>query len=856
MMQTRFSSRQASQTFNGHNVTNLLDRKKKLERSYLRTEQEEAFKEMIKVIGANGGRVRYGEVDRIVKAYQEAGCKGVTWANLYYRLSQMKKKTIIGTSLEFRIESQGIISELSGNTFSDSPPDSPYDPNNPDHIPPTPESNLSPQKEANVGGRSKGSTKVAKLKYQQETKNIVTSCSKRYWAEREKATKLGRKVAAGTLKRIVNEETKNANLPINVISQETILSRIKRRNPEAINFQQVSPIHELEPMIAEFCIRLARMGHPLTRETVIALANDLIKETDYNKKVSMFKEVRKLKNIETLGAAWYRGFMSRNATKLTRKGANIKDTKRSTWVRKENFENMYNCVYENMVEAGVAVKMDEAVDHGDGLRTHYALTKPEFVLFVDETGSNTNQLKDGRVGGEQFILPKEDAGQCGPIGATTDIHFTVLPFLSATGQAVMCAVIFKSDLDISKIPVSWKTGIDITVGNVYDIKQVMKGGPTCTYLGKKIPCFYGASPNASITAELLVSMIKFMDELNVFDRTIAKPFLLLDGHHSRMSLHFLRYVNDPAHRWLVCFGVPYATHVWQPNDAEGLNGKFKLELTRAKKKYLLARGSPKFEPTDIIPLVNTAFQASFANEKSVKRAIARRGWNPLNYKLLEIFVNPRGNETISSETPCTIVTPSLNAFHGSASTYMDPLVEEAKKDAGRKRRNEELKAALATKEQKLHHLKTMGKVSSARLAANNHYVLDENVLECLEEIEKTAESAKAKSKQKQRELENKRRQALESSLKKLQFTPNTLTVPDMKALVTAVQGPDDSPVQQKKAGLTRQLYCEARYAKLQRMLDEFRPSTHTEAEAEPGVYHADAAEALVALGAHGPIIPM
>jgi len=53
MMQTRFSSRQASQPFNGHNVTNLLDRKKKLERSYLRTEQEEAFKEMIKVIGAN-----------------------------------------------------------------------------------------------------------------------------------------------------------------------------------------------------------------------------------------------------------------------------------------------------------------------------------------------------------------------------------------------------------------------------------------------------------------------------------------------------------------------------------------------------------------------------------------------------------------------------------------------------------------------------------------------------------------------------------------------------------------------------------------------------------------------------------
>jgi hypothetical protein len=33
---------------------------------------------------------------------------------------------------------------------------------------------------------------------------------------------------------------------------------------------------------------------------------------------------------------------------------------------------------------------------------------------------------------------------------------------------------------------------------------------------------------------------------------------------------------------------------------------------------------------------------------------------------------------------CTIVTPSLNAFHGYASTYMDLLVEEAKEDVGRK----------------------------------------------------------------------------------------------------------------------------------------------------------------------------
>jgi hypothetical protein len=111
-------------------------------------------------------------------------------------------------------------------------------------------------------------------------------CSKCYWAEREKAKSLGCKVAAGILKCLLNKETKKADLPINFISQETILSWIKRGNPEAINFQQLSPVHELEPIIAEFCIRLAQIGHPLTRETVIKLANDLIKEMDFNKKIS------------------------------------------------------------------------------------------------------------------------------------------------------------------------------------------------------------------------------------------------------------------------------------------------------------------------------------------------------------------------------------------------------------------------------------------------------------------------------------------------------------------------------------------------------------------------------------------
>ena len=62
------------------------------------------------------------------------------------------------------------------------------------------------------------------------------------------------------------------------------------------------------------------------------------------------------------------------------------------------------------------------------------------------------------------------------------------------------------------------------------------------------------------------------------------PFLLLDGHGSRLELPFLSYVNKPMHKWVVCIGVPNGTSLWQVGDSTEQNGCFKMYCSEYKNK--------------------------------------------------------------------------------------------------------------------------------------------------------------------------------------------------------------------------------------------------------------------------------
>ena len=119
-------------------------------------------------------------------------------------------------------------------------------------------------------------------------------------------------------------------------------------------------------------------------------------------------------------------------------------------------------------------------------------------------------------------------------------------------------------------------------------------------------------------------MLQELDCRELFPRTDpnVKPFLLLDGHSSRLELPFLQYINTPKDNWVCCIGVPYGTALWQVGDSKEQNGSFNIAISRAKidlvnKKQSLSLPA-ELEPTDLMPLINEAWKHSFGQTEKIR----------------------------------------------------------------------------------------------------------------------------------------------------------------------------------------------------------------------------------------------
>ena len=497
-----------------------------------------------------------------------------------------------------------------------------------------------------LGGRPKGSTIASTLDLKKRVDLAMEDAVRQLREAQAKSKSTKERLNKGALTEIISNCKTKYDLGESItINTGSIRQRVKRNTTSSLHGTK-SPMAEIEPYIVSLITQLANMRVPITTKQGLQLCNSIIKGTKFASKVTEFQSKNLRSVTEELGAGYWRGFLKRNKHLIAAKKAVKFDTKRAEWCTYSNLEEMYTEIYSHLVTAGLAVKHDEAVWRNEagevvlckedacGMKSCFELIHPEWLVFVDEVGSNTSQAKDGAVGGQTYLCTKDGRPQ--QRAATKDCHFTVLGFTAASGDPIMCAIIFAS----KTMKQEWVLGFDPFVewiGEENNVEEnmgygkAMPGGPQVMFRGKCVPCFCCNSENGSITGELLMQMLAAIDELQVFDRQEAglNPFLLLDGHGSRFELNFLQYINEDETKWECCIGLPYGMSYWQVGDSSEQNGCFKMALTKAKQELVTKKNDAGLEfainRTDIVGLVQEAWKSSFARVKTNKKAITSRG---------------------------------------------------------------------------------------------------------------------------------------------------------------------------------------------------------------------------------------
>ena len=581
-------------------------------------------------------------------------------------------------------------------------------------------------------GRPKGSTIDKQRRDHNNYKECVAAVAHEYAKERSR-NPMRKRIRRGFLSELIEEKKEEYAVSAN-IPKPTIISRIKNGNLSPKHPGTESPLYLAELAFVAICIQMAKICAPLTGPRGSAFFNNMIQRTPTQDALKLF-QVKRAPNSENHGEAglgWWRGFKDRHQDKIVTKRGEKYASTRADWTKYSNIAQMYDVTEDELVEARIASLTPLPVytdRHGNevekddperfGRQQHIKIDHPEYLVFADETGCQTNMKKDGDVAGTTYICPKGTVPQI--MCCTNDHRFTVLPFTSASGKAICCVIIFQSDR-VDEVPIHWRTGIDVQVtdpvldeygkpdmnlnmgeGNYYP------GGPKCIYNGKEVECLTFCSESGGITGDILVKILTYFDSIDLFPRSHDGPIpvLLVDGHQSRLHPSFIDYVNDPAHPWRILFGVPYATVLWQVGDASEQNGKFKVMWYDAKIKLMEWKDELNLPlalyATDIIPLMNKIFLPAYNTLAGNLKAAADRGWFPFNRKLLDhmSLVDDRkdvitptaaaGSDDTAMNANDAGDTITLNISEGTAGSVLDRLISARAKSAGGRKAADERK---------------------------------------------------------------------------------------------------------------------------------------------------------------------
>ena len=123
------------------------------------------------------------------------------------------------------------------------------------------------------GGGRKGDTVAAREEKTKLVRAANSEAAVRF--EDVKLTTSGQ-LKAGILKEICVKAAVDRGLPPDTVKPETIRKRVKRQNLHGVNPANTSPTLPVEPVIVDFCTKMAMIGLPYNRDKVIAFAQGII----------------------------------------------------------------------------------------------------------------------------------------------------------------------------------------------------------------------------------------------------------------------------------------------------------------------------------------------------------------------------------------------------------------------------------------------------------------------------------------------------------------------------------------------------------------------------------------------------
>jgi hypothetical protein len=216
-------------------------------------------------------------------------------------------------------------------------------------------------------------------------------------------------------------------------------------------------MEEVKPIIFEFALWKQEAGQPVTTGEGIALATSLITHTELERKVQDFQSSHYGKDTWSLSNLHWKGFLRQHAESLLLAKGNQVPACQTEWTTYEIVSEMYSLVHEQMVDASVArnLPIDEQFwtnNFGEivqreaealGCKIDINIEHLEWILFGDEVETDINQKDDGQIAGTMYCVSR---GTKANIKSSTNIgRFTLIRLTAASGDAVMCIIIFAAE---------------------------------------------------------------------------------------------------------------------------------------------------------------------------------------------------------------------------------------------------------------------------------------------------------------------------------------------------------------------------------------------------------------------------